>query len=201
MIFARRPTPFYIAAIYLLVGGLWILFSDELLAFLVKNSAILRQLQLLKDGFYLIVTAGLLYALSNRLLASQRQQAAPPLSEGKFRQLTENIREVFWLMSLNPSEVIYVSPTYESVWCRTCESLYKQPMSWIEAVHPMTANRYLLLLRGVTDRKEIVTKSIGLCSQMGRFVGFAIAPFPFANKPDKLIASQVSRRTSPIASN
>ena len=136
MIFARRPTPFYIAAIYLLVGGLWILFSDELLAFLVKNSGILRQLQLLKDGFYLIVTAGLLYALSNRLLASQLQQAAPPLSEGKFRQLTENIREVFWLMSLNPSEVIYVSPTYESVWCRTCESLYKQPMSWIEAVHP-----------------------------------------------------------------
>jgi PAS domain-containing protein len=136
MIFARRPTPFYIAAIYLLVGGLWILFSDELLAFLVKNSAILRQLQLLKDGFYLIVTAGLLYALSNRLLASQQQQAAPPLTEGKFRQLTENIREVFWLMSLNPSEVIYVSPTYESVWCRTCESLYKQPMSWIEAVHP-----------------------------------------------------------------
>jgi PAS domain S-box-containing protein len=105
-------------------------------AFLVKNSGILRQLQLFKDGLYLIVTAGLLYALINSLLTSQPPKSASSASEGKFRQLTENIREVFWLMSLNPSQVIYVSPTYESIWCRTCESLYKQPMSWIEAVHP-----------------------------------------------------------------
>ncbi|MEP0886334.1 PAS domain S-box protein, partial [Trichocoleus sp. ST-U3] len=136
MIFSRRLTPFYIAAIYLLLGGLWIFFSDKLLAFLVKNSEILGQLQPYKNSFYLILTAGLLYVLSNRLLAFQLSESASPASEGKFRQLTENIREVFWLLSLNPTEVIYVSPTYESVWGRTCESLYKQPMSWLEAVHP-----------------------------------------------------------------
>jgi PAS domain S-box-containing protein len=32
--------------------------------------------------------------------------------------------------------MIYVSPSYERLWGRTCESLYESPMSFMEAVHP-----------------------------------------------------------------
>jgi PAS domain S-box-containing protein len=66
-----------------------------------------------------------------------RKQAELALrgSEEKFRQLAENIFEVFWMM--NPStEVVYVSPAYEQVWGRTCESLYQNPQSWMEAIEP-----------------------------------------------------------------
>ncbi len=57
-------------------------------------------------------------------------------SEEKFRQLAENIHEVFWMMSPTADEILYVSPAYEQVWGRTCESLYRNPMAWIEAIHP-----------------------------------------------------------------
>ena len=57
-------------------------------------------------------------------------------SEEKFRQLAENIHEVFWMMSPKADEILYVSPAYEQVWGRTCESLYRNPMAWAEAIHP-----------------------------------------------------------------
>src|SRR6478672_1158363 len=52
----------------------------------------------------------------------------------RFRQLAENIGDVFFLKSIE--RVIYVSPAYEKVWGRTCHSLYEQPNSWLEAIHP-----------------------------------------------------------------
>ena len=57
-------------------------------------------------------------------------------SEGRFRQLADNIREVFWLRSLDASQVYFISPAYEEIWGRTPESLIAQPESWLDAVHP-----------------------------------------------------------------
>src|SRR5437016_3537953 len=34
------------------------------------------------------------------------------------------------------SRVLYVSPAYEQVWGRSCQSLYEQPRSFLDAVHP-----------------------------------------------------------------
>jgi PAS domain S-box-containing protein len=57
-------------------------------------------------------------------------------SEERFRQLTDNIREVFWMTNADKSEVIYVSPGYESIWGRTCQSLRESPRSWLDAIEP-----------------------------------------------------------------
>ena len=69
---------------------------------------------------------------------TERKQAEQALqtSEEKFRQLAENIREVFWMMTPAADEILYVSPAYEQVWGRTCESVYQNPLSWTEAIHP-----------------------------------------------------------------
>ncbi len=32
--------------------------------------------------------------------------------------------------------MLYISPAYEQVWGRTCDSLYQHPMSWVETIHP-----------------------------------------------------------------
>jgi PAS domain S-box-containing protein len=74
---------------------------------------------------------------------TERKRAGQALqsSEEKFRQLAENVREVFWMMSPSSGEILYVSPAYEAVWSRTCESLYRNPTSWAQAVHPDDAAR------------------------------------------------------------
>ncbi len=62
-------------------------------------------------------------------------------SEEQFRQLTENIREVFFLTTPDLSEILYISPAYEQVWGRTTKSLYEQPSSWMDSVHPKDHDR------------------------------------------------------------
>ena len=66
----------------------------------------------------------------------KRTEEALRESEGRYRQIAENIREVFWMADVGLTEMIYVSPAYEEVWGRTCESLYANPTSWTEAIHP-----------------------------------------------------------------
>ena len=69
---------------------------------------------------------------------TERKQAEDALRRGeeKFRQLAENIREVFWMRNPADKEILYVSPAYEQLWGRTCESHYRNPMAWLESVHP-----------------------------------------------------------------
>ena len=56
-------------------------------------------------------------------------------SEQRFRQLAENIREVFWMLDPRTQRVLYVSPAFESVWGRSCESVYANARAFLEAVH------------------------------------------------------------------
>jgi two-component system, cell cycle sensor histidine kinase and response regulator CckA len=64
-------------------------------------------------------------------------------SEARFRQLAENINEVWWMTDAEKREVLYISPSYESIWGRTCTSLMKQPNSFFEAIHPDDRPRVL----------------------------------------------------------
>ena len=48
----------------------------------------------------------------------------------------ENIKTVLWGASPRENRILYVSPVYEEIWGRTCESLHQDPTSWITAVHP-----------------------------------------------------------------
>jgi PAS domain S-box-containing protein len=58
-------------------------------------------------------------------------------SEERFRQLAENITEsVFWMSDPKARQFLYVSPAYENIWGRSCESLYANFEEWLEAIHP-----------------------------------------------------------------
>src|SRR4028118_990133 len=113
----QRLTPFKITALYILIGGVWVLFSDKLLVVLVTNPAVLTQLQTFKGWFYVIVTAWVLYSLINRGVAAlEPSQTGLRSSTAQFCQLGENKGEVFWLRSLETNRTIYVSPGYEEIW-------------------------------------------------------------------------------------
>jgi diguanylate cyclase (GGDEF)-like protein/PAS domain S-box-containing protein len=56
--------------------------------------------------------------------------------EERFRQIAENVREVFFMISAQTDEILYISPAYEKLWGRSCQSLYENPESWLSAIHP-----------------------------------------------------------------
>ena len=66
----------------------------------------------------------------------KRIEAGSRESEQLFGQMAESIREIFWMQDGGWKRTLYVSPAYEEVWGRTCQSLYENPRSWIDTVHP-----------------------------------------------------------------
>jgi diguanylate cyclase (GGDEF)-like protein/PAS domain S-box-containing protein len=64
-------------------------------------------------------------------------------SELRFRQIAENIREVFWLTDPAKNQILYISPAYEEIWGRSCETLYATPREWSDAIHPEDRERVL----------------------------------------------------------
>jgi PAS domain S-box-containing protein len=57
-------------------------------------------------------------------------------SEEKFRQLANNITDVFWMTSPDLKEMHYISPGYELIWGRSMQSLYDNPHQWVDAILP-----------------------------------------------------------------
>ncbi|HEY4310063.1 MAG TPA: PAS domain-containing protein [Pirellulales bacterium] len=66
----------------------------------------------------------------------RRVEEALRESELRFRQLAENVREVFWLMDADKSRVLYVTNAYQRVWGRAATELYDGLFGWFDAVYP-----------------------------------------------------------------
>jgi diguanylate cyclase (GGDEF)-like protein/PAS domain S-box-containing protein len=75
--------------------------------------------------------------------AERQTEESLRASELRFRQVAENIREVFWLTDPAKNQILYVSPAYAEIWGRSLESLYASPRDWIDAIHPEDRSRVL----------------------------------------------------------
>jgi PAS domain S-box-containing protein len=82
------------------------------------------------------IEADELVANVNALLRMRQTQSALRDSEERFRQLTDNIEDVFWMFSVPARTLEYVSPAYATIWGRAIETLEREPGSWLTAVHP-----------------------------------------------------------------
>lgn len=56
-------------------------------------------------------------------------------NEDRFRQIAENVGEVFWLRDAENDSMLYVNPAYEQVWGRSCDSLYADAQAFIDTVY------------------------------------------------------------------
>lgn len=52
-----------------------------------------------------------------------------------FRQMADNIQEIFWMLDASTYEVMYVSPAFEKICGLPCQSLYDAPTSYREIIH------------------------------------------------------------------
>ncbi|PMB17475.1 hypothetical protein CEN47_25880, partial [Fischerella thermalis CCMEE 5319] len=79
---------------------------------------------------------------------TERKQVETALreSEERFREIAENINQLFFVWSADSQQFLYISPGYEKIYGLTCESLYQNPRSWLEVVHPDDRPSVLLSL-------------------------------------------------------
>ncbi len=77
---------------------------------------------------------------------TERWQAEQALreSEERFRQIAGTIHDAFWAANADPlTRIFYISPAYERIWGRSVASLYENPRSFLDAVHPDDRERVL----------------------------------------------------------
>jgi two-component system cell cycle sensor histidine kinase/response regulator CckA len=81
------------------------------------------------------------------LAALSRENDTPPEvmvrgeSLEQFRELMDHLKQVFWIKNAETPGVLYVSPAYETIWGRTCQSLYDNFGSLKDAIHPEDQDR------------------------------------------------------------
>lgn len=79
-------------------------------------------------------------------LNRHRTKQALRESEERFRQVVENIAGVYWMTDVAKKHMLYVSPSYEKTWGRSCVRLYQSPLEWLDAVHPEDRQRVRLAM-------------------------------------------------------
>jgi PAS domain S-box-containing protein len=104
-----------------------------------------------KDGTTFPVEArigAIVFDQRNLILAqvrdmTERNQAEAAIreSEERFRQVVENIEEVFWMTDVAQSRLLYISPGYQRIWGRSPDDLYQSLESWIVTIHPEDRER------------------------------------------------------------
>lgn len=62
-------------------------------------------------------------------------------SEERFRQVVENIDEVFWMADVATQQMLYISPRYETICGRSCASLLASRQAWLEGIHEADRER------------------------------------------------------------
>jgi PAS domain S-box-containing protein len=71
-------------------------------------------------------------------------------SEERFRQMADNIQEIFWMIDAETRKILYVNPAYETITGRPREALKLDPLSYEEVIHPDDRAQVLLKLEEAT---------------------------------------------------
>jgi PAS domain S-box-containing protein len=71
-------------------------------------------------------------------------------SEERFRQMADNIQEIFWMIDAETRNILYVNPAYEAITGRPREALKLDPLSYEEVIHPDDRVQVLLKLEEAT---------------------------------------------------
>ena len=77
----------------------------------------------------------LVLLVDERTRALAHQARALQESEKRFRQLAENIHEIFWMVDPRNGKFLYVSPAFKEIWLQDPEAILRDPAAWLDAVH------------------------------------------------------------------
>ena len=127
----------------------------------------------------------------------KKTEAALKESEERFRQLAENIESVFWMVNVQPQEIIYISPGYEKIWGRSCNDLYAYGRFFAESIHPEDRDRVMAnFTQQIVSEDEIEYRIV---RPDGEIRWIRDRAFPIRNQADRVyrivgIAEDISAR-------
>jgi PAS domain S-box-containing protein len=68
------------------------------------------------------------------------------LGEERFRQISETLQDVVFLTDTELTAILFVNAAYEEIWGRPREELYRDPMAFMQGVHPDDRARVMAAL-------------------------------------------------------
>lgn len=117
--------------------------------------------------------------------AIERKRAEEKLreSEERFRQLAENIREVFYIYEKDITQLLYISPACEEIWGLPCKKFYQDPKSLMDFIHPADKDR--VITSSVKRGREEVEELYRIVRPDGSIRWIKDRSFPICDKSGK----------------
>ncbi|MFA6921399.1 MAG: EAL domain-containing protein, partial [Gallionella sp.] len=122
-------------------------------------------------------------------------------SEELFHQITENIRQVFWVGTPDWNQVMYISPAYEEIWGRSCASLYAEPLEWLDAVVEADRKKIIdsISKKSTGDFSDVTFPEYRICRPDGTERWIYACAFPIYDAEGKVyriagIAEDITQR-------
>lgn len=84
----------------------------------------------------------------------KQTQNALSESELKFSSMAENIGDIIWFADSSLTKVLYVNKAYERIYGKTTQSLYDDPWSYLECIHPDDVEMLTLKSKGAMDARR-----------------------------------------------
>jgi two-component system cell cycle sensor histidine kinase/response regulator CckA len=123
-----------------------------------------------------------------------------------FNDWATHVEDFFYIREPDGGPVLYCSPAYERIWGRSIESLYNDPTSWLDSVHPEDRDRIVAASQaptGFQDDYRIVRNGgevrwvrsrtypvMGLNNEVVRLVGFSEDITEWKRLEQQLVQSQ-----------
>ncbi|MDE2599570.1 MAG: EAL domain-containing protein [Rhodocyclaceae bacterium] len=131
-----------IALIYLVIAGLWIVLSDQVMDVLIHDHASYVLMQTWKGWIFVAVTAVMLYSLvrsaMRRLRAEmlEQQQLATELATSRSIQARtlEALDDVVWMRDLRSGNYLFISRAVEQVYGVSAQTFLNNGQYWIDCV-------------------------------------------------------------------
>ena len=134
----RLSFPLTVALLYGILGGLWIILSDQIAFTTIKDIGALSDIQTYKGWlFVLSSTLVLFFVLRRENRAGKNSETEARMAEERYRALVEQLpvavyREAYGKENLH----IYLSPQIEKILGYTLAELNAKPELWNTAIHP-----------------------------------------------------------------
>jgi two-component system, cell cycle sensor histidine kinase and response regulator CckA len=125
---------------------------------------------------YLVETVREVGEVMHLLRREARTRELLQTNEERFREFSEHVEAVLWMVDANTHEVLYINSAFEEVWGRSMQSLRDNSFSFIEGVHP--EDQYLVWEQVRTPRPRPTSMEYRVLRPDGSVVWVKDSSFP-----------------------